>query len=140
MPMGARLGPLDVWLGYADTGPRCVLEVGRTHPPRQAKSEFSGHSRLGNTRIGGRMRHNVYTRALQCAAQVLGGDELLAHYLGVHEKVLARFMDGTVHLPQSLFLKVVDVLLEPGFAELQQRISREAVSKTQEGHDASRTI
>ena len=81
--------------------------------------------------------YTVHTRALERAAQLLGGEQALAHYLKVSEELLRRLMNGTADLPERLFLKLVDVLLDPDFAELQQSISRAAHCKTREDDDSS---
>jgi DNA-binding transcriptional regulator YdaS (Cro superfamily) len=43
---------------------------------------------------------------------MLGGIDALAERLQVHPAVLNLWMQGTVALPEEVFLKVVDVVLE----------------------------
>lgn len=45
-------------------------------------------------------------------AALLGGEARLARRLGMSERVLNRFVTGQEAIPDSLFLRVVDLLLE----------------------------
>jgi len=63
---------------------------------------------------------NLHARALRRAAQVLGGVEPLRAYLGVSMKDLSRWMAGEVCAPDSVFLRVVDLLAEDELAGLRQ--------------------
>lgn len=58
------------------------------------------------------MRHTVHTRALQRAAEMLGGADALCTLLGVPKRRLELWMRGQVSLPGDVFLRVVDILLE----------------------------
>ena len=49
---------------------------------------------------------------LQAACEIVGGTEALAERLGIGAKVLAIYMEDRRHLPDSLLLRVVDIILE----------------------------
>lgn len=51
-------------------------------------------------------------KILQAASEVVGGNEALAERLGIGERALAVFMEDRRHLPDSLLLRVVDIILE----------------------------
>lgn len=59
-------------------------------------------------------------KILQAASEIVGGIEALAERLGIGEKVLAVFIEDRRRLPDSLLLRVVDIILE-------QRQSRPAL-------------
>lgn len=65
------------------------------------------------------MRHTVHTRALQRAAEILGGNEALCAYLEVPKRRLDLWMTGQMTLPGDVFLRVVDILLEHKSADLE---------------------
>ena len=68
------------------------------------------------------MRHTVHTRALQRAAEILGGVDALGAFLEVPKRRLDLWMGGQIGLPGDVFLQVVDILLEHQQGEvLQQR-------------------
>ena len=56
------------------------------------------------------MALTVHSRALQRAADVLGGKERLREYLRVREQELVAWLDGTREAPTHVFLKAVDVI------------------------------
>lgn len=58
------------------------------------------------------MRHTVHTRALQRAAEMLGGTDALCAFLAVPRRRLELWMSGQIGLPGDVFLQVVDILLE----------------------------
>ena len=58
------------------------------------------------------MANPIQERVLLRAAGVLGGVDALAERLQVHPALLGMWMRGTVALPQEVFLKVVDIVLE----------------------------
>jgi hypothetical protein len=51
-------------------------------------------------------------RLLQAAAEVVGGERALARELGISEKLLSRFMRDFISLPDPLFLRAVDIVLD----------------------------
>jgi hypothetical protein len=57
-------------------------------------------------------------RLLQAAAEVVGGEKALANELGISEKLLSRFMTDFISLPDPLFLKAVDIVLDRQHSEL----------------------
>lgn len=57
------------------------------------------------------MLHDIHTRALKRAAQILGGDEQLRLYLGASENEF-RGWAGEKELPRNIFLRLVDIITE----------------------------
>lgn len=57
------------------------------------------------------MLHDIHTRALKRAAQILGGDEQLRLYLGASESEF-RGWAGEKELPRKVFLRLVDIITE----------------------------
>ena len=51
-------------------------------------------------------------KILQAASEILGSDETLAERMGIGHTALAMFMDDRRELPDSLLLRVVDIILE----------------------------
>ena len=51
-------------------------------------------------------------KILQAASEIVGGNEPLAERLGIGHNALAMFMEGRRRLPDSLLLRVVDLILE----------------------------
>lgn len=58
-------------------------------------------------------------RLLEQAATRLGGVEQLAKKLGVTHRAMKLYLDGTVPLPDALFLRLVDLLSEQRGSESQ---------------------
>jgi DNA-binding transcriptional regulator YdaS (Cro superfamily) len=56
--------------------------------------------------------NGIHERTLLRAAGILGGVDALAERLQVHPAVLVMWMRGSATLPQEVFLKVVDIVLE----------------------------
>ena len=50
-------------------------------------------------------------KLLQAAAEIVGGEAALAARLGISERTLARFMNDSRELPDSLLLQAVDIVL-----------------------------
>ena len=61
-------------------------------------------------------------RLLQAAAEVVGGEKALAKELGISEKLLSRFMTEFISLPDPLFLRAVDIVLDRQQSELGLRV------------------
>ena len=57
------------------------------------------------------MTSSVYSRAVQRAAEFLGGAEKLASYLGVPAADVQQWLAGT-RPPQAVFLRVVDFIID----------------------------
>jgi hypothetical protein len=51
------------------------------------------------------------TKVLQAAAEIVGGNKELARNLGISDRLLAKFMDGSHPVPDSLLLHAVDIIL-----------------------------
>jgi hypothetical protein len=54
----------------------------------------------------------VHVRTLQRAAQVAGGEEMLASYLGVRPSRLRLWLQGHVSPPMDVFLRAVDLVTQ----------------------------
>lgn len=54
---------------------------------------------------------DVRARTLQCAAEIMGGEILLALHLGVTPSYLALWIRGLANVPDRVFLKAVDIVL-----------------------------
>jgi len=52
----------------------------------------------------------VQSRAVERAAEVVGGVEELAAHLGLAAGTIRLFMGGRMPVPQQVFLKVVDII------------------------------
>jgi hypothetical protein len=63
------------------------------------------------------MENAVHTRSLKRATELLGGAEALATYLNRSPTLVCRWLDGSLPVPDSVFLKVVDLLLDRGQSE-----------------------
>jgi DNA-binding transcriptional regulator YdaS (Cro superfamily) len=63
----------------------------------------------------------MYSRALKCAAEILGSTEALRAYLGVSSAQLHLWMDGGIKPPDSVFLKIADLLAEKQSEALRER-------------------
>ena len=57
------------------------------------------------------MLHDIHTRALKRAAQILGGEEQLRAYLGATELDF-RAWTSEKELPRNIFLRLVDIITE----------------------------
>jgi len=55
---------------------------------------------------------NTKVALLEAACQAAGGAPALAARLGISEAMLRKWMSGTLSMPDPLFLRAVDVLLE----------------------------
>jgi DNA-binding transcriptional regulator YdaS (Cro superfamily) len=58
------------------------------------------------------MPPSLHQLALHRAAELLGGPDALAAVLDVNPHVVTRWIDGTLRIPQRVFLKVVDIVLD----------------------------
>lgn len=63
------------------------------------------------------MKHTAQSRALLRAAEILGGARELRDYLHVPTPDLARWMSAEEAPPTSVFLRVVDLLVEDSEAQ-----------------------
>ena len=63
---------------------------------------------------------NVHARAMRRAAQILGGVEALRAHLQVSMTQLRGWMSGEARPPDSVFLRVVDLLSDEELATLKQ--------------------
>jgi hypothetical protein len=67
-------------------------------------------------------------RLLQAAAEVVGGEKALANELGISEKLLSKFMADFISLPDPLFLRAVDIVLDRRQSELRLAVLSSAPS------------
>ena len=58
--------------------------------------------------------------ALARAATILGGEEPLARRLGISHTKLDLYLEDVDTLPQELFLKIVDVLVDDQMAKIAE--------------------
>jgi hypothetical protein len=58
-------------------------------------------------------------KLLQAAADIVGGEMVLAERLGITERLLWRYMADTQAFPDSLLLRAVDIIL----ADRQSRVA-----------------
>jgi hypothetical protein len=52
----------------------------------------------------------VHARTLRRAAEIVGGVEVLAEQLGVRDENLKKMQQGTLLVPQGIFLRCVDIV------------------------------
>ena len=57
------------------------------------------------------MLHDIHTRALRRAAQILGGEEQLRLHLGATETDFSSWR-GLQELPRNIFLRLVDIITD----------------------------
>jgi hypothetical protein len=64
--------------------------------------------------IGGMANNasSIYSRALQRAAELLGGRDKLAKYLDADSADVQKWISGAVRPPQGIFLRVVDFIID----------------------------
>jgi hypothetical protein len=55
----------------------------------------------------------LYRRALSNAVHAAGGEVALCEYLQVNEVTLRTWLTGLKPIPEHVFLKVIDILLDP---------------------------
>ena len=60
------------------------------------------------------MRHVIFERSFERAAEILGGVEALADYLKVSPALLEAWMSGDASIPGDALLKAVDLVLDQG--------------------------
>lgn len=65
---------------------------------------------------------DVHARAMRRAAQVMGGVEALRAHLQVSMRDLSRWMAGEVRPPDTVFLRVVDLLSDDELATLRRGV------------------
>jgi hypothetical protein len=63
------------------------------------------------------MRNATYRRALQRAAEILGGDEALALHLNIGVESVRKMLGGTMLVPPQVFLIASDVVGDQSFRE-----------------------
>jgi len=55
----------------------------------------------------------LYRRALANAVQAAGGEEALREYLNVNDVTLRTWLTGLKPIPENVFLRLIDLLLDP---------------------------
>lgn len=66
------------------------------------------------------MPSSLHYLAVQRAAELLGGPDALAASLEVSPRIVKRWMNGTLHIPQRVFLSIVDIVLEEKISALKR--------------------
>ena len=59
----------------------------------------------------------VRANTLRRAAEIVGGEEVLALHLGITPSHLALWIAGAGHAPDAVFLAAVDIVLEGGLTQ-----------------------
>ena len=75
-------------------------------------------------------------RMLKRAAEICGGYAVLAAHLGVSEFKIRRWLEGKAPLPDPVFLKAADIVLEDDIARAAQ--DRRLNPRTPPANDPSR--
>ncbi|TAK81350.1 MAG: hypothetical protein EPO20_24935 [Betaproteobacteria bacterium] len=65
---------------------------------------------------------SVHFQTLEYAAGLVGGEEQLAHRLGVSSSELDLWLAGGAPPPVSVFLKAVDIVTDAAIARLSNHI------------------
>ena len=60
----------------------------------------------------------LYVRALQRASELKGGEERLAHSLGVRVDDVRNWQSGGAPVPTNVFLKVADILADHAVSQI----------------------
>lgn len=60
------------------------------------------------------MGNRIQMRAVQRASEIAEGIEALAVYLGVPPVAVAAWIQGTSEVPPSVFLRIVDIIVDHG--------------------------
>ena len=66
------------------------------------------------------MQDLVYIRAIERAAEILGGEHALAARLGIPPQRLRAWTNGFAQVPPDIFLLVVDILVESSIMRSKQ--------------------
>lgn len=66
--------------------------------------------------------NTLYIRALVRAAKLLGSVEALARHLGVSQTRLKLYLQGGERVPEALFLRTVDVLVDDETGKLGKEL------------------
>ena len=72
------------------------------------------------------MRETLHGRALERAAELLGGEDGLAPYLQVSSLRLGLYLRGTLLCPPQVSRKVVQLLMENDFSAIEWRRPHQA--------------
>ena len=64
---------------------------------------------------GARMEATVRGRAVQKAAELLGGEEELGARLGLNVRTIRLFISGRLPVPTRIFLQVIDIVAGDDF-------------------------
>ena len=80
---------------------------------QSSASRFKFHLKfvLEVTAFGGAVLHDIHTRALRRAAQILGGEDIAACYLGATEIDFPSWISQK-ELPRNIFLRLVDIITD----------------------------
>lgn len=63
---------------------------------------------------------SLYGRCVQEAAKICGGYAELSQHLGIPQRILMLWQDGSGTPPQAVFLRIVDIIFSPDEAVLDR--------------------
>jgi len=78
---------------------RCILRLAVPNPNLEVKA------------WGGLVLHDIHTRALRRATEILGGEDKLRTFLGATELDYSAWLNEK-ELPRNIFLRLVDVITD----------------------------
>jgi len=78
---------------------------------QSSRSRFNSTLQLEVTASGGTVLHDIHTRALRRAAQILGGEDRLRVHLGATEIDYSSWLNQK-ELPRNVFLRLVDIITD----------------------------
>jgi hypothetical protein len=67
--------------------------------------------------------HDIHTRALRRAAEILGGNEQVRAYLGASELDLSNWTQQG-ELPRNMFLRLVDLITDEDVRRVQMQAAK----------------
>ena len=72
----------------------------------------------------------VHARTLRRAAEIVGGIELLAGQLDVRDENLKKWLEGTLPVPEEIFLRCVDIVNAHQLDEISGQTFNNSVPKS----------
>ena len=69
------------------------------------------------------MLHDIHTRALRRASQILGGEDRLRVHLGATEIDFSSWLNQK-ELPRNIFLRLVDIITEEEVRQVASYVRR----------------
>ena len=90
---------------------------GALHP------SFASNPTRSNQLWGGLVLHDIHTRALKRAAEILGGEDKLMIFLGASEHDYSAWVNQH-ELPRNIFLRLVDLITDDDVRRVAASASR----------------